>query len=259
MDRDRILASFAAYTSAYDPHNPRIALKVDHTYRVAELCERIARGLELPDSEVDLAWLLGMLHDIGRFEQVRRYDTFSDAQSISHAQLGAELLFSEHELADPLLAAFVDGDANCELIRTAVALHSDYRLPTCLDERTLMHCNIVRDADKLDIIAVNCLCPTSDIYGISDDQMRASKLSQECVDIFYQHRCLPRDVRHYPADIKLGHICLAWELVFDVSGRIAAEQGYLRQMLSYQWDRADTQRAFAQMADHMTRELRLCD
>ena len=38
-------------------------------------------------ADVDLAWLLGMLHDVGRFEQLRRYGTFIDADSTDHAQL----------------------------------------------------------------------------------------------------------------------------------------------------------------------------
>ena len=257
MDRERASDAFTAYTSAYDVGNPRIALKLDHTYRVAGLCERIARGIGLDAHEVDLAWLLGMLHDIGRFEQVLRYDTFNDAKSVSHAALGAKILFADDGRGNPLVRSFVGDGSNDELIRNAIALHSAYQLPDGLDERTLTHCRVLRDADKLDIMGVNCLCPTRDIYGISDGEMRTSKVSPTCVDIFYQHRCLPRDVRRHPADIKLGHICLAWELVFEESRAIAREQGHLAQMLRYRWDREDTRQAFAAMREHMTRELDL--
>ena len=54
----------------------RVKLKIDHTYRVAALCARIAQSLALPPEDVDLAWLSGILHDVGRFEQLRRYNTF---------------------------------------------------------------------------------------------------------------------------------------------------------------------------------------
>ncbi|MCR4787294.1 MAG: HD domain-containing protein, partial [Lachnospiraceae bacterium] len=91
MDREKTEKTFAGYTEGYDSSDPKIKLKIDHTYRVAALCERIANTV--PGVDAELAWLSGMLHDIGRFEQVRRYGTFSDADSVDHAQFGADLLF----------------------------------------------------------------------------------------------------------------------------------------------------------------------
>ena len=38
--------------------------------------------LKLDEYETDVAWLTGMLHDVGRFEQIKRYNTFNDAQSV---------------------------------------------------------------------------------------------------------------------------------------------------------------------------------
>ena len=71
VDRDRARAAFEAYVEPYDIANPRIALKVAHTYRVAAIAERIAAAEGWPAADVDLAWLCGLLHDIGRFEQLR--------------------------------------------------------------------------------------------------------------------------------------------------------------------------------------------
>ena len=90
MNKAAVEKAFASYTQNYDPDDPKIKLKINHTYRVADLCERIARTV--PGADTDLAWLMGMLHDIGRFEQVRRYGTFMDAKSVDHAAFGADLL-----------------------------------------------------------------------------------------------------------------------------------------------------------------------
>ena len=87
IDRERVKNTFAEYTSGYNAADPKIKLKIDHTYRVAELCELIARDLNLDEYETDVAWLTGMLHDVGRFEQIKRYNTFNDAQSVDHANL----------------------------------------------------------------------------------------------------------------------------------------------------------------------------
>ena len=60
IDRERVKNTFAEYTSGYNATDPKIKLKIDHTYRVAELCELIARDLKLDEYETDVAWLTGM-------------------------------------------------------------------------------------------------------------------------------------------------------------------------------------------------------
>ena len=95
IDRKKVKNVFKKYTDNYDTSDEKIKLKVDHTYRVAALSERIARSLGLGDDDTNLAWLIGMLHDIGRFEQLKNYGTFSDAESIDHAHYGVELLFED--------------------------------------------------------------------------------------------------------------------------------------------------------------------
>ena len=92
-NKTNVEQAFNRYVSAYNAADPKIRLKIDHTCRVAALCERIASSVGLEDTS--LAWLCGMLHDIGRFEQVKRYGTFVDAVSVDHAALGADLLFRE--------------------------------------------------------------------------------------------------------------------------------------------------------------------
>ena len=124
VDRERVRRAFADYTGRYDSRNPRIKLKIDHTYRVAALCDAIAKDLALDADDKDTAWCIGMLHDIGRFEQVRRYDTFSDADSLPHADLGVEILFSEGAVRDDR------PDAGREsVVHTAIAGHRPHRLP----------------------------------------------------------------------------------------------------------------------------------
>ena len=255
MNRRHALDAFFEYVSAYEPDNPRIALKIDHSLRVAGLSERIAASEGCASADVDLAWLLGLIHDIGRFEQIRCFNTFNDAASVNHAVLGARVLFCERAEGAPLIRDFLSDDTWDELIRQAVETHSDYRLPEGQDTRTRLFCNVLRDADKIDIVKVNCICPIEDIYGVSEFDMTESELSPECEQLFYQHRCLPRGVRRYPADVMLGHICFAWELTFEESRRIMLSQGYLHQMLGRRWANPTTQKAFRAMEAHMLEEL----
>ena len=71
MNRSEVISVFDAYVDKYDRDNPMIFQKAAHSYRVAAIAERIARSLG-QEELVDFAWLLGLLHDIGRFATVSR-------------------------------------------------------------------------------------------------------------------------------------------------------------------------------------------
>lgn len=84
--------NFLEYTEKYIKLDDKVRLKINHTFRVMELCEMIGRSLNLSNENLDLAILCGLLHDIGRFEQWKQYGTFEDAKSIDHGNLGVEVL-----------------------------------------------------------------------------------------------------------------------------------------------------------------------
>ena len=176
MNRTQIKQVFAEYTSKYNASDPKIKLKIDHTYRVAALAERIAKTVTDVSIDADLAWTMGMLHDIGRFEQVKRYGTFVDSESIDHAALGISILFDEG-----LLDSFGDfPEKERELIRISIANHNKFRIPEGMDDLTTAYCNILRDADKIDILRVNCDTPLEDIYNVTTEEL---KKAAEEVDI----------------------------------------------------------------------------
>ena len=241
INRAQARAAFADYVRPYGTDNPRIALKVVHTNRVAEICDAVAVAEGLPAGDIDLAWLCGLLHDIGRFEQLRRWDTFSDGESAPHALIGVEVLFGAGAagLDEPLitpehecpLARFVDEHKDDELIRAAVATHSDFRLPDTLDARTQLFCTIVRDADKVDILRTLEENTVQTILKVSNAEFLNSSFSDEALTAFREHRCLLRTERHSPADYLLGLVAFVFELEHVESRRILKERGYLRTFL----------------------------
>ncbi len=303
IDRTAARAAFDAYVAPYDTANPRIALKVDHTLRVAELCDRVAASLGMDEGDRDLAWLCGLLHDIGRFEQVRRWNTFSDARSCSHAVLGIEVLFGEgaeggsaggllHDIgrfeqvrrwdtfsdarscshavlgievlfgegaeggsadgSQGRLEAFAQLDeADRDLLRTAVATHSDFRLPEDLDNRTRQFCDLLRDADKIDILKAVCTEPMEAILGVPEEELLASPLTPAVEETFYAHRTVLRAERRAPADFLLGFACFAFELVYPESRRVAGEQGYLFELFDRPFTNEETARRMAAAREHL--------
>lgn len=250
IDRRRARQAFADYAAHYNADDPKIKLKIDHTYRVASLCGRIAQSLALPAGDVDLAWLCGMLHDVGRFEQLRRYGTFNDAQSIDHAAMSAQVLFEEGHIRE-----YLDDDSADGLLCTAVRHHSAYRLPEGLDPRTLQFCNILRDADKIDILRVNVETPMEQIYNVTTTALRQSPVSPAVLQAFYEHHCVLRSLKQYPADNAVGHASLVFELCYPESLRAVAEQGWLWKLLDFPTENPDTAAAFSALRAEMHRWL----
>ena len=88
MNLDKTKSEFIKYTNNYDAENPHIFRKIGHSIRVMEISREIAKSLNLTEEQVDLATLIGLLHDIARFEQMKRYGTFKDKLSVDHGDLG---------------------------------------------------------------------------------------------------------------------------------------------------------------------------
>ena len=231
IDRKSAAEAFNAYTAGYDHRDSMILHKIVHTYRVAANCERIAGSLGKSSDHVNFAWFLGLLHDIGRFEQVRRYGTFLDSVSVDHAEFGADLLFR-----DDLLSSFPVQNLSkewIELLETAIRLHNKLTLPEDLDERTRCFCDLIRDADKVDIFRVVAELPFEERIGTSKGLIgEGDEASDEVMECVYGHRCVPRDIRRNRFEGQISHCCLAFELVYPESREMALEQGYLISLLA---------------------------
>lgn len=124
-----------------------IVIKKEHTERVTHEIINIGRELRLNDSELSLAEIIALFHDIGRFEQYDRYRTFSDHKSENHAELGIEILKRNDVLG-------MLEDAVQKLIFCSIKYHNYISLPSAETETCLFYARLIRDADKLDILNV---------------------------------------------------------------------------------------------------------
>ncbi|MDO4324082.1 MAG: HD domain-containing protein [Lachnospiraceae bacterium] len=250
--KQELTAAFKKYVSAYDLQDVKIQLKYIHTGRVAANCERIARSLDLSSEDIFLSWEIGMLHDIGRFEQLRRYNTFIDAQSIDHASFGADLLFQ-----DGLILQFESDSSKYGIIETAIRCHSLYRLPEDLNEREIMFCQIIRDADKVDIFRANYETGMAAIYNVTEEELAKSDVTLEVYEAFCEEHAVLRSLKKTPIDHLIGHISLMFELVYPESRNLAAEQGYLEKLVGFPSENPDTQKvlqAAGQKYDEFARD-----
>lgn len=123
------MQKFLEYASAYDDgSDTRIKLKIIHTQRVTEVMEQLTAARLLSEQDKKLAYLCAVYHDIGRFEQLKRYHTFLDYKSIDHAQLGCEIL-RQGDFLDELSAR------EREQVLTAIGNHNRLTIEDGLDER----------------------------------------------------------------------------------------------------------------------------
>lgn len=132
-------------------HDAHMELKREHSLRVLGHARGIVKEA-VACGNMDVvsarAALLGALyHDMGRFEQYRRWRTFSDARSANHGLLGGRILNEERPLADEPLAVR-------RLAACAVVLHNRFALPPGISPRAGKVARVVRDADKLDIFRI---------------------------------------------------------------------------------------------------------
>lgn len=271
INRKNVINTFAEYVRNYDPSDEKIKLKIDHTYRVAGMCQRIAESLGLSEPDVDIAWLLGMLHDIGRFEQIRRFGTFNDVQSVDHAEFGADLLFKEglirkfaegyyeecelarsgNEEAEQIIKNNEHHNKDTGLIEMAIRQHNKYRVKEDLTERQRMFCDILRDADKVDIFKVNADIPMEIIYDVTTEELKNGVITKEVLESFYKKETVLKSVRRSAVDHIVGHISLLFELVYKESYRQAREQGYVYKLLDFKSDVPEVNAEFDDMRKYV--------
>ena len=229
IDRKRVQRVFLDYVSAFDQSDEAIQLKLHHTFRVSTNSEIIAKGLGLGAGDVDVAWLIGVLHDIGRFEQLKLYHTFLDAKSMSHAAFGVDYLFQKGHIRD-----FIDDDEEDDFIDAAIANHSAFAIKDGLTDRQLLFCKLIRDADKADIfrVYVSYLQKLPVIWGATFDELLGADLTPQVRDEARQHRTIVTTHKKTPMDFFVGGLCLWYDVNFDVSKRLIREQGYYDQLLA---------------------------
>lgn len=122
-----------------------LELKLYHTQKVLEKASHIIQN-EMPDKK-EVCLLAALYHDIARFDQYLDYGTFKDSLSFNHGIAGVRILKKMGRLKS-------ETKMDRDLILAAVGLHNRYALPQSLPDAFLGICQIIRDADKLDILRI---------------------------------------------------------------------------------------------------------
>ena len=85
---------FWEFVNHYDTKDESILRKIIHSYEVANHAFKIACYLELDAEQRLFAYVCGLFHDLGRFDQWKTYHTFNDKESVDHGDTGMEIFNS---------------------------------------------------------------------------------------------------------------------------------------------------------------------
>ena len=140
LDINNAEKQFKEYLKNFDTENEKNKLKIVHTYGVVKASEYIARDLNLSEEDIYLAKLIALLHDIGRFKQIKLYDNFIDnMENNDHADYGVKILFEEN-----LIRKFIEDDKYDDIIYKAIFNHNKYKIEEGLNEKELLHAKLVK-------------------------------------------------------------------------------------------------------------------
>jgi len=219
---------FTAYCRGFytenEADNRNFSLKEIHTHHVCENMNLLTGSLNLSPNERITTEAIALFHDVGRFEQYRRYSTFRDAISENHAALGVKVLKEESVLVK------VSEDERRSIYQ-AISLHNVFRLPSPLIDRDLLFTRLIRDADKLDIWRIFVE------YYMQPDTERASAVglgfpdlpgcSPEVLDCLERREMVNLSTLKSLNDFKLLQLSWVFDLNFPASFRLTLDRGYL--------------------------------
>ena len=255
FDKDEIRKQcddfFSMYNVTKEETREMCVRKRVHTHAVAENSRQIAGAWGLNEYDRDMAWVIGELHDFARFGQAVVTGTFRDSNQYDHAAMAVRLLF-KHGMIEDIIPGYHDISEEDRLVmEKAVYYHSVLRLPDNLSKREKIFCDIIREADRVDIFRIVVESGWETIYGCSRETVFSSAISEEVFSAFEKHELVDYARRRTKADYYMGHIALCFGLKTKAAMELAATQGYIRSLLEAEFSDPDVQREFDKAAEQV--------
>ena len=212
--------TFAEYVKNYDINDEKIKIKISHIERVSQIAKNLAMSLNLNEEDIELAELIGLLHDIGRFEQVRQYHTFIDKDSVNHGKYGVKVLFE-----DGLIRKFLKTNEFDEIIKKAILNHNRAKIEEGLTERENLHAKIIRDADKTDIFYVLTIGDKKAIWESND--LSNDVITDKVYYEFFNDHLINYNDKKTCIDLLVAHFAYIFDFNYKQSLYIIKQKGYV--------------------------------
>ena len=218
---------FAKYVVNYDTNIGAIKLKIVHSYEVVNNMQYLCQKLNLNQEDSQIALIIALLHDIGRFEQYRIYQSFEDYRTIDHAAFSSKLLFEQG-----LIKEFITTRKYDHLIKVAIEQHNKYQVTDNFNERELLFIYLIRDSDKLDNFRVKETESFETLLNVSKEQLELEKISDVVYEQYLNCQLIYSPSRQTNLDKWLSYIAFIFDLHFDVSKKYIKENNYINRLFN---------------------------
>ena len=264
IDLNSAKAQFEAYLNNSDRTDDKIHLKEVHTFCVVNAADAICRGEGLSEEDHQLALLIALLHDIGRYEQLKACHSFQDSL-FDHAKFGVKVLFE-----DGMIRRFIKDRQYDSIIKKAIAYHSLYSLDEAyslaetglqtgtgpqteagpqaetgpqteagpqtgtdpqtgsisLTEREALHCKLIRDAAKLDNFRVKATEAIETLFDVSEEMVAREPITPVVMDTVRRRESVFSPDRITHMDCWVSYLAFIFDLNFPSSFRWILERDY---------------------------------
>jgi putative nucleotidyltransferase with HDIG domain len=223
---------FINYTKKFYSKNSEIQqniiLKEEHTLRVLNNAEIICDFLDCSNNLKFLAKVAALFHDIGRFEQFSRYNTFDDSISENHAKLSVKILEEQNILSEL-------SKEESKLILDSIIVHNMFKVPKYYSKDTLLLSKILRDADKLDILKV-----VTDYYEVMDKDKNPA-IEHNLPDTKQYSKFIVQDILNNKNsqnkyaktcnDMRLMKLTWIFDINFPITLKLISERKYIEKTM----------------------------
>ena len=226
IDLEKAKNEFIKYTNNYDLNDPNIDRKKFHSLRVMENGKKIAENSGLNEEQIQLATLIGLLHDVARFDQWTNFHSFSDRKTIDHGNDAIRILENNN-----FIRKFVDTDKYDEIIKKAIRNHNKYKIEDELKDEELIQAKIIRDADKLDIFYEWI----ENMFLESEEKVKSieeSTISEDYFNQFLNEVQIFNKPNQSPLDIIISTLAFIFDLNFKYSLQVVQAEDYINKILN---------------------------
>ena len=212
-----MIEKYKQYVEQFNQSDSRIVYKWEHSLRVMEKMQALSKVLKQNQQDYELATIIGLFHDYGRFYQVETFNTYQD-QVFDHGDYGAEQLIHKHELQN-----FISEKVDEQVIYDAIKNHNKFQIDSKIKDKSLLFSKMVRDADKLDILEGIA----KGYVALEEDD---SDITPEVKNVFFQNQELLSSLRKTKNDRIVSFLCLIYDLNYQWSYQYLDNHNILNQI-----------------------------
>ena len=241
MNLKQVKKTFNQYINQYDNQSDLgFRLKVVHTMHVVENAKEIAIQMNLDEEDIMLVQLIAYLHDIGRFDELKRLKKF-DSVGNDHALVASNILFDHNLIRDFIVETKYD-----DIIKKAIENHNKFKIEPNLSEKELLHAKIIRDADKLDNFRVKKEEPIEAIFPgkiKTIDELNQSFISKKVFESIQKEECVDIHDRIYPLYYWICILAFVFDINFIQTLKMIQKQNYINILIDrFEYKNRETKR-----------------